>query len=75
VRDIHTYGPVAAIGEIQEEAAQHKGLGRQLLSWAEEIAREEYGQSRIAVIAGVGARGYFRKFGYRLKDTYMTKAL
>jgi histone acetyltransferase (RNA polymerase elongator complex component) len=29
----------------------------------------------MAVIAGVGAREYYRKFGYALEDTYMVKYL
>jgi elongator complex protein 3 len=75
VRDIHTYGHLVAIGKSQNNAAQHRGYGRELLAWAEKIAKEEYGKTRIAIISGVGARGYFRKFGYRLKDSYMVKNL
>jgi elongator complex protein 3 len=29
----------------------------------------------MAVISGVGVRDYYRKLGYRLKDTYMIKQL
>jgi len=29
---------------------------------------------KIAVIAGMGAREYYRKLGYKLKNTYMVKA-
>jgi elongator complex protein 3 len=40
---------------------------------AEQIAKKEYGLKKIAVISGVGVRDYYRKIGYRKKDTYMTK--
>lgn len=41
---------------------------------AEKIAKENNFE-KIAVISGVGARGYYRKLGYRLKDSYMVKSL
>lgn len=31
---------------------------------AERIAREEHGSVKLAVIAGVGTRDYYRKLGY-----------
>jgi elongator complex protein 3 len=42
---------------------------------AERIAREEFGLRRMAVIAGVGVREYYRRLGYSLEDTYMVKQL
>jgi len=42
---------------------------------AERIARAECGLRRMAVIAGVGVREYYRRFGYELHDTYMVKEL
>lgn len=75
VRELHTYGHKVDIGKSADQATQHKGFGKKLLAEAEEIARTEFGRRRIAVISGVGAREYFGKLGYRLKDTYMVKAL
>ena len=72
IRELHTYGqllPVSAGGK----APQHKGLGKKLMKEAEIITKKEFGLSKIAVISGVGVRGYYRKLGYRLKDTYMVK--
>jgi len=40
---------------------------------AERIAVEEFNLHKIAVIAGVGVRGYFRRLGYRLNKSYMVK--
>jgi elongator complex protein 3 len=39
---------------------------------AEEIARE-HKRDKILVISGVGVRGYYRKLGYNLEDSYMVK--
>lgn len=72
IREIHTYGPLVSIGK-KEIAPQHRGLGKRLIKEAEKIAQEEFGLKKIAVIAGVGVRDYFRKLGYHLKETYMIK--
>ena len=42
---------------------------------AERIATEEHGSTKMAVIAGVGTRNYYRKLGYELEGVYMTKHL
>ena len=75
IRELHTYGWHLPLHRRQDGAAQHRGLGGQLLEEAERIAREEFGRRRMAVIAGVGAREYYRRLGYELQDTYMVKAL
>lgn len=72
IRELHVYGQLVSVGA--DKKVQHAGLGTQLLEVAEKIA-EEKDFKKIAVISGVGVRGYYRKFGYRLKDTYMQKYL
>ena len=42
---------------------QHLGYGKRLIQKAESISSEK-GFSKIAVIAGVGVRNYYRKLGY-----------
>jgi elongator complex protein 3 len=82
VRELHTYGQLVPVAE-KKKAPQHRGLGKKLMREAERIVRAEFGRSakeefgirNIAVISGVGVRGYYRKLGYRLKDTYMLKRL
>jgi len=74
VREVHTYGVQRGVGEESDGAAQHRGLGRQMLSKAEEIAAS-YGLRKIAVIAGIGVREYFRTNGYTLEGDYMVKHL
>ncbi len=75
VRELHTYGQHLPLGGRQESAAQHRGFGRRLMAEAERIAVDEFGRRRLAIIAGVGVREYYRKLGYELRDTYMVKAL
>lgn len=41
---------------------------------AEEIAQKN-GYKKIAVISGIGVREYYKKLGYKLEGTYMTKIL
>ncbi len=72
VREIHTYGRLKPILEKGIISPQHKGLGKKLMKQAEKISRE-HDLKRISVISGVGVRDYYRKLGYRLKETYMIK--
>jgi elongator complex protein 3 len=73
VRELHTYGQLLPISKTGI-APQHKGLGKKLMLEAEKIARE-YNKKYVSVISGVGVRGYYRKLGYRLKNTYMVKII
>lgn len=72
IREVHTYGQQAEIGEKGE--TQHKGYGRKLLAEAEKIAIDA-GYKKMAVISGVGVREYYKKFGYELVGEYMVKDL
>ena len=75
IREVHTYGKLTKIDTKDSDSPQHIGLGKKLLLEAERIAKQEYGLKKIAVISGVGVRGYYKKSGYRLRDTYMVKSL
>jgi elongator complex protein 3 len=90
VRELHVYGSEIAIGE--DDAAgidggdaaalekgggghQHQGYGRRLMARAEELAADA-GYDKLAVIAGIGAREYYRgKLGYRQDGPYVSKRL
>ncbi|MFH1286755.1 MAG: tRNA uridine(34) 5-carboxymethylaminomethyl modification radical SAM/GNAT enzyme Elp3 [Candidatus Magasanikbacteria bacterium] len=74
IRELHTYGQLVGIGKQDKSASQHKGLGKRLVTEAENIARKNSFE-KIAVISGVGVRGYYRKLGYRKKGTYMVKTV
>lgn len=77
VREIHTYGeqlPIWVTGDPL--ASQHRGFGKKLIQKAEEIVREKYPDiQKVAIIAGIGVREYFRKLGYELEEEYMVKYL
>ncbi len=76
VRELHVFGSEVPLGEKNDAAAQHRGIGTELLKAAEEIARDEFKLPEIAVISGVGAREYFRsECGYELDGAYMVKNL
>ncbi len=75
IREVHTYGKMTQIDEKDSKSPQHIGLGKKLLLEAERIAKEEYGLKKIVVISGIGVRNYYRKAGYKLKDTYLVKKL
>ena len=76
IRELHIYGPEVSLGQRDTTAIQHRGLGRELLLEAERIAGREFDAKAIAVLSGVGARGYYRSdFGYNLKNGYMVKKL
>ncbi len=79
IREVHTYGQLLPIQHRDRtkigQSPQHKGLGKKLIKQGEEIAKQEFGTKKIAVISGVGVRAYYRKLGYHLKDTYMIKKL
>ncbi len=78
IRDLHTYGQLLSLDNYSsdsEQAPQHRGLGKQLIKEAERITKEEFKLSKIKVISGVGARGYYRKLKYKLKATYMVRDL
>ena len=73
IRELHTYGQLVGIGKTEEGASQHTGLGSLLMKEAERIAKE-HGYHKVAVISGVGVRGYYeKKHGYTKEGTYMIK--
>jgi len=75
IRELHVYGPTIPIGNSEEGAIQHRGLGRKLLEEAEYIAKHEFKKTKMIVISGVGVREYYRKHGYESDGPYMSKQL
>jgi elongator complex protein 3 len=74
IREVHVYGPALEIGAASHGEAQHAGLGARLIEQAMRIARGA-GFKRIAVIAAIGAREYYRKHGFELGELYMARAV
>jgi elongator complex protein 3 len=75
IRELHTFGPEVPLSEKNVVGVQHRGLGQALLKEGEKIAMEEIGAKRMAILSGVGAKEYYRKFSYHDKGHYMVKEL
>jgi elongator complex protein 3 len=76
VRELHVYGPLVPVGKPAEmNEWQHRGWGERLLQEAERISREEFDTRKIIVLAGIGTRNYYRRFGYEREGPYMMKEL
>ena len=74
IRELHTYGHLVPIDKKIAGASQHFGFGKKLMQEAEKITKQA-GYKKMAVIAGIGVREYYKKLGYRQKETYMVKQL
>lgn len=75
VRELHVYGSVVPVHSRDPTKFQHQGFGTLLMEEAERIARDEHGSVKLAVIAGVGTRHYYRKLGFEIDGPYMSKML
>ena len=75
IRELHTYGKIVGIDKKNENSPQHMGLGKKLVIEGEKISFNEFKCKKIIVISGIGARDYYRKMGYKLKDTYLVKKI
>jgi ELP3 family radical SAM enzyme/protein acetyltransferase len=73
IRELHVYGFLESTNTTKGNA-QHRGIGKKLMSIAERIAYQN-GYTKISVISGVGVRNYYRSLGYSLDGTYMVKNL
>jgi len=77
VRELVVYGsmvPLGADSRPREDQWQHRGYGRELLAFAEDLASGQ-GFSKIAVTSGIGVREYYRKHSYVREGAYMVKYL
>ncbi len=76
IRELHVYGKIQEVGVSSgngDKSAQHLGIGKKLLGIAESIS-VKHGMSQIAIISGIGVRGYYQKNGYELRGSYMMKS-
>jgi histone acetyltransferase (RNA polymerase elongator complex component) len=74
IREIHTFWDQLSIWEIWSTFGQHIGFWKKLILEAEKIAKEN-GYNKMAVIAWVWVREYYKKRWYELEWEYMTKKL
>lgn len=77
VRELHVYGKMVPsyLSKYMSSNTQHRGIGSKLMKIAEKISLDN-DKHKIAVISGVGVRGFYKKkLGYVLEDNYMVKQL
>ena len=78
IRELHVYGKmIPTYSESQGDEVsrtQHSGFGKKLMAEAEKITKTSK-LNKISVISGIGVRNYYKKLGYQLEGTYMTKDL
>lgn len=73
LRELHTYGEMIPLS-TKKGKTQHIGFGKRLMDEAEKLSRKR-GYKKVAVISGIGVRGYYRNLGYHLEDEYMVKEI
>jgi elongator complex protein 3 len=74
IREVHVYGQSLPVGAEKVGAAQHIGLGGQLIREAEAISRG-HGYASLAVISAIGTRQYYLNQGFRRGELYLVKDL
>jgi ELP3 family radical SAM enzyme/protein acetyltransferase len=74
IRELHVYGRVKQVGFKDKSGSQHFGIGKNLLSIAEQLSMKN-GYNQVAIISGIGVRDYYRKQGYELRGSYMMKEI
>ena len=75
IRELHVLGeatPLSKKGKVQ-----HQGLGKKLINKAEEIAKNKFNLKKLAVIAAVGTREYYKKLGFNelIEGEYLLKKI
>ncbi len=74
IRELHVYGKALSIGKHDDNASQHKGIGKILMQEAEKIAKEKFDAKKINIISGIGVREYYKKnFGYKIDEPFVSK--
>lgn len=70
IRELHVYGQLqkTTAKTREETCTQHRGIGKQLMEFAKEIALL-HEKSSLWVISGEGTKRYYEKLGYR-EDRY-----
>ena len=64
IRELHVYGEVVPVGFAKDNVSQHKGVGRKLLKMAEDCAYYKGKLQKVAVISGIGVKGFYEKHDY-----------
>jgi len=76
LRELRVFGEPLLLGKRKKSALQHQGLGARLFGEAERISGNVFGRKKLVVIAGLGAREYYRKkFGCRNRGPFVSKKI
>jgi elongator complex protein 3 len=76
IRELHVFGPMVQVGKkAKDNQWQHRGWGEHLIHEAEKISKEELDAKKIIVLAGIGTRNYYKRFGYKREGPYMSKKI
>ncbi len=75
IRELHVLGQATSLSKAGP--VQHQGLGKKLIEKAQELAKEKFNLKKMAVIAAVGTRDYYRKLGFNqmIEGEYLLKVL
>lgn len=73
IREVHVYGRASSLHKAGT-SAQHRGLGKQLIERACQLARENNYQ-KINVISAIGTREYYRALGFVDNGLYQQRTL
>jgi histone acetyltransferase (RNA polymerase elongator complex component) len=73
LREVRVYGMVTQVSKDPKHV-QHRGIGKRLINYAENIAKENK-YIKIAVIAAEGNKKYYEKLDYIEHQYYMIKKL
>lgn len=73
IREVHIYGRAARLHNTSG-SAQHRGLGKQLIEQACDLAHSA-GYTKINVISAIGTRDYYRKLQFYDHGLYQQRAL
>jgi len=76
IRELKVMGSTVPIGDSPEKTqTQHRGYGKQLMSAAERIAKEDFGKKKMIVMSAIGTREYYFNLGYKRDGVFVSKQL
>jgi elongator complex protein 3 len=61
--------------KAKESQWQHRGWGERLINESERISEEDLDAKKMIVLAGIGTRDYYKRFGYKREGPYMVKKI
>ncbi len=73
IRELRIYGPVVDLGERDDNAWQHLGLGEKLLAEADSIGHHEFSVKQLVVNSGIGVKEYYRNLGFQDNGPYLSR--